>query len=153
MRSIARRLDLPEHPLEAVALIRSIAVFISHLEAAHWARIGLSPAAGWVLIELALEGSARPTDLAASFLVTAGGMSQVVSSLERRRLVEKKRDPLDRRALTVALTPRGRKLIETELPMLAETLARIEMSLGGARLRALSVTLREFLEALQLLGE
>jgi DNA-binding MarR family transcriptional regulator len=151
--AVAKRLGLPKDALKAVALIRSSAVIVSQLEAAHWARLGLSAASGWVLIELRLEGPLRPGELAASFLVSRGGMSQVIAHLVRKGLVEKRRDSTDRRAFAVSLTPRGRSLIDQQMPVLAEALSSIERSLGRPRLRALSETLGEFVESLRSLGD
>ncbi|MER3521231.1 MAG: hypothetical protein C4317_03050 [Acidimicrobiia bacterium] len=146
--SIAERLRVPEQALEAVALIRSAAAVVSQLEAAHWARYNLGAASGWVLLELALEGPTRPADLAASFLVTPGGMSQVIASLEKKGLVEKVRDSQDRRSLLVALTDKGRALFRKQLPELRQALEGIEEQIGKRRLEGLCTTLEDFLAAL-----
>ncbi len=147
-RSVAQRLGLPARSLEAVALVRTIAILIQHIETRRWAAAGLGVASGWVLIELALQGPSRPGDLATSFLVTPGGMSQVISSLERKGLVRKEADPNDRRALTISLTSQGRRLIDDQMPQLRKALLQLEAEMGKSRLTELSEMLEELLIAL-----
>lgn len=55
-------------------------------------------------------------DLAQKLLVSGGNVTMVVDNLEKRALVTRERNATDRRLVTVALTPRGRKLITAVFP-------------------------------------
>src|SRR5271170_724493 len=63
------------------------------------------------LATLELTGPRRITDLAASEGVMQPSMTVLVSTLERSGLVERRRDPSDRRVALVALTSDGTEYI------------------------------------------
>lgn len=50
--------------------------------------------------------------LARNSFVTAQSMADMIGALENRGLIERRRDPGDRRRLLVALTPAGRALLD-----------------------------------------
>jgi DNA-binding MarR family transcriptional regulator len=50
--------------------------------------------------------------LARNSFVTSQSMADIVSALQERDLIERHRDRLDRRRLVVALTPKGRSLLD-----------------------------------------
>jgi len=54
--------------------------------------------------------------LAEKLLKSAGNLTLVVNNLEKAGLVARERDASDRRYVTVALTPRGRRHIEALFP-------------------------------------
>ena len=56
-------------------------------------------------------------DVGAKLLKSGGNITMVVDNLEKRGLVTRNRDSKDRRFITVALTPAGRKLIEKVFPV------------------------------------
>lgn len=55
-------------------------------------------------------------ELARKLLVSGGNVTMVVDNLEKRRLVTRERSAVDRRLVTVALTPAGSKLIAAVFP-------------------------------------
>lgn len=61
-------------------------------------------------------------ELAAKVLKSAGNMTTVVDNLERRGLVERKRDGDDRRVVTVHLTSSGEELIREAFPGVVDAL-------------------------------
>lgn len=66
--------------------------------------------------------------LAEKLLVSGGNVTMVVDNLERRKLVTRERSSTDRRLVTVALTPAGRKLIAAAFPRhLATIVAQFEI--------------------------
>jgi len=58
------------------------------------------------------EHQLSPGQLAREVGLTSGTMTVAIDQLEGRGLVERRPDPLDRRALLVRLTPMGKELIE-----------------------------------------
>ncbi|WP_285591977.1 MarR family transcriptional regulator [Actinomycetospora sp. NBRC 106378] len=60
-------------------------------------------------------GGARLTTLAAGLAVTHQSVGEVVADLERRDLLARVPDPLDRRARLIVLTDRGRELVRIAL--------------------------------------
>lgn len=63
--------------------------------------------ASLTLADLYWNGPERLTDLAKSQDVSQPSMSGLVSGLERAGMVERRRDPEDRRAVVVAVTEKG----------------------------------------------
>lgn len=74
-------------------------------------RAGLSPTASAVLYLLHTEGPVRLTALAASVDASQPSMTQLAQRLERRGLVARSADPVDRRAALVTITEGGRQLV------------------------------------------
>jgi MarR family 2-MHQ and catechol resistance regulon transcriptional repressor len=63
-------------------------------------------------------------ELAGKLLRSCGSMTSVVAGLEKRGLVERRRDGSDKRFVTVRLTDKGTKLISGIFPEHARTVAR-----------------------------
>ncbi len=61
-------------------------------------------------------------ELAAKVLKSAGNMTTVVDNLERRGLVERRREDDDRRVVTVNLTRDGEKLVQRVFPDVVDAL-------------------------------
>ena len=72
-------------------------------------------------------GSLCQTDLARKVLKSSGNMTVVIDNLEKRALVERRRNPDDRRKTDVHLTPAGRDLVAGMLP---EHVAIVEREMG-----------------------
>ena len=82
-----------------------------------------------------------PTALTRKLLVTGGNVTVIVSRLTRDGLVERRRGVKDRRTVHLRLTPRGRALVERELPRHRAAVAEL---LSGVPARDLE-RLRELL--------
>ena len=63
-------------------------------------------------------------ELAGKLLRSCGSMTSVVAGLEKKGLVERRRDGSDKRFVTVMLTGKGTKLISGIFPEHAKTVAR-----------------------------
>lgn len=85
-----------------------------------------------------------PTDLFSSLMVSSGCMTHRLDRLEREGLVERLRDPEDRRGLLVGLTPKGRALIDRLLPAIIGILD-LPGELGARERQQLSELLRRTL--------
>lgn len=72
--------------------------------------LGLTPTQTACLSFLLGRGASRVGSLARHLSVTQATASDALSALVRKRLVERRPDPDDRRATLVGLTPKGRRL-------------------------------------------
>ncbi|PKL75843.1 MAG: MarR family transcriptional regulator [Candidatus Melainabacteria bacterium HGW-Melainabacteria-1] len=63
--------------------------------------------------------------LAEKLLKSGGNITLVIDNLEKQQLVERRRNPEDRRYITVSLTQRGQDLIETIFPEHVERITRL----------------------------
>ena len=67
-------------------------------------------------------GALCQRELATKVLKSAGNMTTVVDNLEKRGLVERRREGDDRRVVTVHLTPSGEQLVRKVFPMVVDAL-------------------------------
>jgi DNA-binding MarR family transcriptional regulator len=75
--------------------------------------------------------------LARNSFVTSQSMADMITALESRALIERNRDPADRRRLVVALTPEGRKLLDRYRDEVSEMEARMAAGLTPAQITRL----------------
>lgn len=80
--------------------------------------------------------------LARNSFVTAQSMADMVGALESRGLIERRRDPSDRRRLLVGLTPAGRALLEEYRPAVTELESAMVAGLPETDVAGLRRTLR-----------
>jgi len=92
------------------------------------AQSGLTPSQWGTLETLFHLGSLCQRDLSQKLLKSGGNITQVVNNLERGELVQRSRNPKDRRQMVVALTPAGRKLVRRLIP---KVVARIEQEMSA----------------------
>jgi MarR family 2-MHQ and catechol resistance regulon transcriptional repressor len=76
----------------------------------------LTPRQFGVLESLYHLGPMRQGKISAKLLKSGGNITLVVDNLEKRGLVQRERDPGDRRAVVVSLTEAGQKLIGRLFP-------------------------------------
>ncbi|MEX1309298.1 MAG: MarR family transcriptional regulator [Candidatus Sulfomarinibacteraceae bacterium] len=85
-------------------------------------KAGLTESQFGVLEALLHLGPLCQRELAAKVLKSAGNMTTVVDNLQRRGLVERKREADDRRVVTVSLTGRGEAVIRDAFPRVVTAL-------------------------------
>jgi MarR family transcriptional regulator, 2-MHQ and catechol-resistance regulon repressor len=85
---------------------------------------GLSASQFGILEALLHLGPTCQGELAGKLLRSCGSMTSVVAGLEKRGLVERRREGADKRFVTVRLTPKGARLIGGAFPEHARTVAR-----------------------------
>ncbi|GFN32803.1 MarR family winged helix-turn-helix transcriptional regulator [Paenibacillus xylaniclasticus] len=79
----------------------------------------------------------KASDLARSLNVTMPTVTQMVNVLEARGLLERHRDPSDRRAVRIRLTPEGEQMTLRARQMMMSTVTRLTDYLGIERSRQL----------------
>jgi DNA-binding MarR family transcriptional regulator len=145
------RPDLDASPIGVIGRISRLSREIERRLEPVYAASGLEP--GWydVLATLRRAGPPfrlRPTDFAATLMLTTSGTTKRLDRLEAAGYVTREPDPSDRRGVLITLTPQGRGLVEVAA---AAHLANERRILGGLTaaeqrqladlLRKLSVTL------------
>jgi DNA-binding MarR family transcriptional regulator len=95
-----------------------------------------------------------PTELSRALIVTSGGMTKRLNTLEGRGLIRRRPDPTDGRSTTVSLTREGKRLVEAILPehvaneeRLLNTVSERERAELAALLEALAISLGDDADA------
>ncbi len=91
---------------------------------------GLTSSQFGVLEALLHLGPMCQKELGRKLLLSGGNITTVVTNLERRGLVQRTRDPRDRRFITVELTASGHGLVVDLFPEHAETITRMLAALS-----------------------
>ena len=109
------RPDLDTSPIAVIGRISRLSREIERRLEPVYAASGLEP--GWydVLATLRRAGPPyrlRPTDFAASLMLTSSGTTKRLDRLEAAGHITREPDPSDRRGVLIALTPKGRRLID-----------------------------------------
>ena len=109
------RPDLDMSPIGVIGRISRLSREIERRLEPVYAASGLEP--GWydVLATLRRAGPpyrVRPTDFAATLMLTSSGTTKRLDRLEAAGYVTRERDPSDRRGVLIALTPQGRSLVD-----------------------------------------
>jgi DNA-binding MarR family transcriptional regulator len=94
------------------------------------------------------RGGVRLTELAAAAGMTRPSMLELVDELEDLGLVERRRDPTDRRAKLIVLTPAGRSAIRAGRALIDRIEADYARRLGPARFEAMCEALQDLLDDL-----
>jgi DNA-binding MarR family transcriptional regulator len=89
-----------------------------------------------------------PSELAETLMMSRAGMTNRVDRLEQAGLVERALDPADRRSFLVAMTEKGRAVIDETMTEHAENLKRLVAGLSRQELEALDLALRTLLRGL-----
>lgn len=91
-----------------------------------------------------------PRELTRELLVTAGNLTGVIERLRRLGLVQRQAVPGDRRAVSIRLTERGRRVLRRAIPRHRRDVRRLLAHVGAsdlARLRDLLGTMSRSLES------
>ena len=92
-------------------LLAQLGTHAHRLLAEHLARLELHPRHFEMLSHLATSEGRSQQALSAALGIHRSAMVALVDDLEQRGLAERRRDPADRRAYTLYLTPAGRDLL------------------------------------------
>ena len=104
-----------------IKLTRATHSLLARLEP-HITRHEITPTQFGILEALLHVGPLNQRDLGRKLLLSKGNISVVLNNLEKRGLVERRRNANDRRQMIVHLTPQGRSLIENVFPRVVATI-------------------------------
>lgn len=91
------------------------------------------------------KGGLTPTQLLGSVMLSSGGMTSRLDTLERAEWIARKPDPSDRRGVIIDLTPKGKKLIDAATETRFAEAAGSMPALGKEEMTKLEGMLREWL--------
>ena len=140
------RPDLDTSPIAVIGRISRLSREIERRLEPVYTASGLEP--GWydVLATLRRAGPPyrlRPTDFAASLMLTSSGTTKRLDRLEAAGHITREPDPSDRRGVLIALTPKGRRLIDRASVKHMANEKRILSGLTTAEQRQLAGLLRK----------
>jgi DNA-binding MarR family transcriptional regulator len=126
-------------------VFRSSTALRRHLESTVLASDRLSWTAFTALWVLWIWGEMESRDFAAAVGISRPTATGVLSTLQRRRLVRRRKAAEDGRVVIVSLTPSGRRKIEELFPRFNAEEARVASVLPGEDQDRLAMMLRELL--------
>jgi DNA-binding MarR family transcriptional regulator len=140
------RPDLDTSPMGVIGRISRLSRELEQRLEPVYADHGLEP--GWfdVLATLRRHGppyELRPTDFATALMLTSSGATKRLDRLEDAGFIVRRPDPADRRGILIALTPKGRKLVDAAVADHVANEHRILGQLTKAEQRQLAVLLRK----------
>lgn len=143
-----QRADLDLAPMEVLSRVSRLSQRLDRDRVSAFADHGI---VGWEFDVLAaLRRSGGPFEMSPGRLVrethvTSGTMTNRVDRLAARGLVERRRDPDDRRGVLVALTVRGREVVDAALESLLQREEVLLAGLSEAECETLARLLRSLL--------
>ncbi|WP_420824894.1 MarR family winged helix-turn-helix transcriptional regulator [Streptomyces coryli] len=141
----AAKPDLDTVPMDVIGRIFRIADTVGARMTKTYGRYGISRGEFDVLSALRRSGepyTLSPRELAATTLLTTGGMTGRLDKLERAGLLTRSPDPKDRRGLRVTLTERGRELAEEAVVVGVAVQREAMAGLSDAQAEQLTALLR-----------
>jgi DNA-binding MarR family transcriptional regulator len=130
-------------------VFRSSTALRRHLEATVLARDRLSWTAFTALWVLWIWGEMESRDFAAAVGISRPTATGVLSTLQRRRFVRRKKAAEDGRVVIVSLTPSGRRKIEELFPRFNAEEAKVAAALSEEDQERLASTLRILLRGME----
>jgi MarR family transcriptional regulator, 2-MHQ and catechol-resistance regulon repressor len=95
-------------------------------------------------------GPLSQRQLADKILRSSGNLTMVIDNLERDNLVQRARDPKDRRVMTVSLTEAGQALIDLLMPRHVQNVLGVFSALSADELKQLAALSKKLGLSLQL---
>lgn len=142
--------DLPLDAMELIARLGRVAALGERKVAEELRRFGLKLGEFDVLATLRRAGSGAgvtPTELYRSLMLSSGGITHRVDRLEAAGLVERREDERDRRGTCIALTRKGRELIDKAVVAHVENEERMLVPLTKSERDTLNALLRKLLRS------
>jgi MarR family transcriptional regulator, transcriptional regulator for hemolysin len=109
--------------------------------------VGLTPALFALLNVIGAREGAIQQELGAAMGIDRSTMVLLIDQLERAGLAKRRPSPTDRRAREVAITPKGRRLLERARQLIVQVEEEVLAGLTAAERRELLALLRRALES------
>jgi DNA-binding MarR family transcriptional regulator len=146
------RPDLDVTPMGLIGRLGRLRAHISRAHETAFQRHGLNSASFDLLATLRRSGPPyrlSPSDLMDMMMITSGTMTNRIDQLEKQGLVERLPHPDDRRALLVALTDKGRIVIDAAVTDHVENQHRLVETLTLEERAALDALLKRYLTSFE----
>lgn len=146
------RPDLDVSPMGLIGRLGRLRAHISRAHEAVFQRHGLNSASFDLLATIRRSGPPfrlSPSELLDTMMITSGTMTNRIDQLEKQGLVERLPHPEDRRALLVALTERGRAVIDAAVTDHVANQHRLVETLTPEDRSALDRLLKQYLTAFE----
>ncbi len=143
-------------PYQVTARISRISLHIANQQTEVFGRFGLNRGDVGVLSALRIAGPPNrlsPTRLFKGLMLSSAGITNRLDRLEKRGLVQRTRDPNDRRGVLVELTAEGRSVLEQAVQANTAAERRLVAELGPAELDTLAALLKKVLAGLESQGD
>lgn len=150
------RPDLDASPLAVVARLVRLSTLAIRQADAWLGPLGLSWESFSLLVTLRRAGEPfqrRPSELLAESLLSSGAVTNRIDRVEAAGLVERLRDPNDRRGVIVQLTPRGRELADRAIEQHLLHWKELLSGLSGPQHKALTGLLAQLLADMELAAD
>ncbi|HEM3726542.1 TPA: MarR family transcriptional regulator [Streptococcus suis] len=144
MKTVEQSLNENKHALHSLVVFRRAANTISKSELETIKKYGLTVCQFGVMEALYNKGNLRIQDLIDKLLSTSGNMTVVIKNMIRDGYVYKTSDTSDRRASLIALTEKGRQMIESILPEHYDHVGKIFSVLSSEEQDLLATILKKF---------
>jgi len=112
---VAAIYNTKDSPIKTYLSLRVLERLLTKLAARDIEQQGILPAYYGVLFALRDCEYCTPTDLKVQLLVSRSNMTALLDRMERDGLIERIRDPDDRRKLRISITPEGRQVSKSML--------------------------------------
>lgn len=114
--------DVEPESLELLTVLKQVGATLQSLGDQLLAEKGISEGRFYILVFLELEelqghDDPHPSTIADNIGVTRATVTGLLDGLERDGLVERRHNTLDRRALTICLTAKGREVLDSFVPI------------------------------------
>lgn len=134
-------------------IFRAATIVRNHMERSVLATADLSFTAFTVLWVLWIWGEQEARRVADEAGISRGTLTGVVTTLERRRLAQRRTHPTDRRSVLVDITPDGAALMAQVFPLFNAEEARVSADLDTSQKEALADALRTVLRTVESLTD
>ncbi|MGA7909948.1 MAG: MarR family transcriptional regulator [Candidatus Dormiibacterota bacterium] len=139
-------------PYQVTARISRISLHIANHQAEVFGRFGLNRGDVGVLSALRIAGPPNqlsPTRLFKGLMLSSAGITNRLDRLEKLGLVQRTRDPNDRRGVLVELTMDGRSVLEQAVQANTAAERQLVAGLDPAELETLGALLKKVLAGLE----
>jgi MarR family multiple antibiotic resistance transcriptional regulator len=113
----------------------------------HLAEEDITAAQAKALFKMHFFNINRPSDICKSLGVDGGAVTRMLDRLEKKELITRSPDPSDRRSLLIAVTDKGRDVIERSMPLAVNAQKELVSALTDDEIQQLKQTLRKILLA------